>query len=124
MRTPSMVTFGFAVAIGTFLLQTPVGAQGPGSPTSDPTPEAQITKQLEDADTQVQRDAERDPTTVLDRMRAIASQKEAEPAKPIELDGIVGVPGDPKFEAQLARKLDDMNRQAEDEANNDPTIQR
>lgn len=124
MRTPSVVILGAALVIGIFTLQTASRAQNSMSSADEPQSEASVNKQMDKADTQTQREIEGDKTTVFDRMGAVAEPKETTPTSPIEIETISGVPGDPKFEAQLTQMIDDMNRQATEDVTNDPTIQR
>ncbi len=122
MRASSAGSLAVALASCIFVMQAQ--AQEAALPNGDPKSETSIIKQLDAADVQTQREAERDKTTVLDRMRAVAAPAETQAPTPVQVENFSGVPGDPKFEAQLTRMLDDISRQETAGASNDPTIQR
>jgi hypothetical protein len=124
MKTPCAVVFVAALTVGILSVQMPIHAQDLPGPPGDPKSEALIAKQLGETGAQIQREVEKDSTTVLDRMRAASAVKAKPSTQAIEINNMSGVPGDPRFEAQLTRMLEDANHQATADAANDPTIQR
>lgn len=86
--------------------------------------ETRLTELLEEADAQVQSELKNDPT--LATVVSVADETSVSPnegadLQPVSVDGIHGVPGEERFEAQLTAWLEEVDSRLREELSTDPT---
>jgi len=120
MRTLMAAVLGVGFAAGLALVPVSAAAQSLASEPGDPSFEAALNRQIDEANAQVLRELEADATMALDRMRAETSPPEEAVPEPGLMGTVAGVPGDPRFEAQLSALIDQANEAAKEELSQDP----
>ena len=110
-----------AFAAGMVLAPTSSRAEGAPGRTGDERFEASLQQLVEEANTQVISQLDKDPTAAQLITEPNPASQEGAPREAISVGTISGVPGDPKFEAEFATWLRQVDEQLKDELSNDPT---
>lgn len=121
MATLTVTACVVAFAAGVVL--APTASRGEGAPgmAGDERFEAALQQSLDEANTQVVSQLEKDPAAARLTTEPNPVAQEAAPGEAISVGTISGVPGDPKFEAEFAAWLRQLDEVLKDELSNDPT---
>jgi hypothetical protein len=105
------------------MVLAPMSSRAEGAPgmTGDERFEASLQQLVEEANTQVISQLEKDSTAAKLITEPNPASQEAAPREAISVGTISGVPGDPKFEAEFATWLRQVDEVLKDELSNDPT---
>jgi hypothetical protein len=121
MATLTATALVATFAAGLVLASTASRAEGTPGMTGDERFEASLQQSLDEANTQVVSQLEKDPAAARLTTEPNPVAQEATPPEAISVGTISGVPGDPKFEAEFAAWLRQVDEGLKDELSNDPT---
>jgi hypothetical protein len=121
-----MATLMATVLVAAFaagMVLAPMSSRAEGAPgmTGDERFETSLQQLVEEANTQVISQLEKDSTAAKLITEPNPASQEAAPREAISVGTISGVPGDPKFEAEFATWLRQVDEVLKDELSNDPT---